>query len=84
MGRSGLFPQAPGAVLFHFEALAVGALHHSGVGLVGAHLDLGQTAVLGILAVMGAVIHGALDALVGGAGTAAVGAILVHKNDPPA
>ena len=40
---------------------------------MGAHLDGGQAAVLGILAVMGAVADGALDALVGGAV-----AILIH------
>ena len=52
--------------LFHLEALAVGALHLGGVGLVGAHLDGVQTAVLGVLAVMGAVAHSALNALIRG------------------
>ena len=46
---------------------------------MGAHGDGVQAAVVGVLAVMGAVVHGALDALVGGAFAAAVGAILVHE-----
>ena len=45
---------------------------------MGAHLDRGQAAVLGILAVMRAVADSALDALVRGAVAAAIGAIL-HK-----
>ena len=70
--------------LFQFEALAVSALNLSGVGLMGAHLNGVQTAVLVVLAVMSTVVYSALDALVRGAGTAAVGAILRHNMIPPA
>ena len=65
-------------MLLQLEALAVGALHHSGVGLMGAHLDGVQAAVLAVLAVMGAVVHGALNTLVGAARAAAVGAVSGH------
>jgi hypothetical protein len=71
--------KAPGAASLHLEALAVGALHLGGVGLVGAHLDGGQAAVVVVLAMVGAVADGTFDALVGGAGAAAVGTILSHK-----
>lgn len=50
---------------------------------MGADLDAVQAAVVGILAVVGAVVHGALDALVGGAVAAAVGAVLHHGQRPP-
>ena len=66
-------------VLLQLEALAVGALDLGGVGLMGAHGDGGQAAVIGILTVVGAVVDGTLDALVGGAFAAAVGAVLHHK-----
>ena len=46
---------------------------------MGAHGDGVQTAVVLVLAVVGAVAHSALDALVGRAGTAAVGGILHHN-----
>ena len=52
-------------MLFLAEGLAIGALVHSGVGLVGAHQDLLQRAVVGIVAVVSALLDGALDALVG-------------------
>ena len=58
------------------EALAVRALDLGGVGLMGAHGNGVQAAVVGVLTVVGAVVDGALDALVGGAFAAAVGAIL--------
>ena len=61
--------------LFQAEALAVGALDLGGVGLMGANLNRLQTAVILVLAVMGAVVDGALDALVGN---------VVHDSDPPA
>lgn len=70
--------------LFHLEALAVRAFHHSGVALMGANLDGVQAAVIRVLAVMGAVVDGAFDALVGRTSTAAVSAILRHGKDPPA
>ena len=54
------------------EALAVRALVHGRVLLVGAHADAVQAAVLLVLAVVGAGDHRALDGLVGGAGAAAV------------
>ena len=47
------------------EGLAVGALVHSGVGLVGTHQDLVQSAVVLALAVVGALMDGAFDALIG-------------------
>ena len=50
---------------------------------MGAHGDGVQAAVIGVLAVVGAVIDGALDALVGGAVAAAVGAVLHHGQRPP-
>ena len=62
------------ALLF-LKALAVGALVHGGVGLMGADLDGGQTAVLLGLTVVDAAGDRALDGAVGGAGGAAVGAI---------
>ena len=51
------------------EGLAVGALIHSGVRLVGTHQDAVQRAVVGLVAVVSAGLDSALDALVG---------ILVH------
>ena len=51
---------------------------------MGAHGDAVQTAVVAVLAVVGAVVDGAFDALVRGTGAAAVGAILVHTIHPPA
>ena len=60
------------------EAHAVGALVHAGVGLVGAHLNAVQAAVVHVLAVVCAAGHGALDGAVGGAAAAVVGAICVH------
>lgn len=50
---------------------------------MGAHLNGVQAAVLGVLAVVGAVADGALDALVGGAGAAAVGAVSGHDTFLP-
>ena len=47
------------------EGLAVGALIHGGVYLVGAHQNAVQRAVVLFFAVMGALVHGALNALVG-------------------
>ena len=52
------------------EGHAVSALVLSGVTLVGAHQNLVQRAVVGVLGVMGAGLDGALDAFVG-----------IHKND---
>ena len=46
------------------EGLAVGALIHSGIGLMGADQDPLQGAVVGIGAVMCALLNGAFDALV--------------------
>ena len=56
------------------EGLAVGALIHGRIGLVGAHKDSIQRAVVGIAAVVCALLDGAFDALV---------CILVHVNLPP-
>ena len=57
--------------LLSAEGLAVGALVHSGVGLVGTDQDLVQSAVVLVLAVVCALLNGALDALIG---------IAVHHN----
>mgnify|MGYP003309930045 CR=1 FL=1 len=46
------------------EGLAVGALVHSRICLVGTHQDLVQGAVILILAVVSAGLDGAFDALV--------------------
>jgi len=46
------------------EGLAVGALVCGGVDFVGTHQDLIQRAVVLVTAVMGALLDGALDALV--------------------
>ena len=50
--------------LLLLEGLAVGALVHSGVDLVGAHQDALQRAVVGVIAVVSALRNGAFDALV--------------------
>ena len=47
------------------EGHTVGALVHSGIALVGAHQDPVQGAVILAAAVMGALVHGAFDALIG-------------------
>ena len=47
------------------EGLAVGALVCSGIHLVGAHQNLIQRTVVLVTAVMGALLDGAFDALVG-------------------
>ena len=47
------------------EGLAVGALVHGGVSLVGTNQDAVQRAVVFVLAVVCALMDGALDALVG-------------------
>ena len=62
--------------LFQLKALAVGALDLGGVSLVSADPNGGQAAVIGVLAVVRAVVDGAADALIGGALAAAVGAVL--------
>jgi hypothetical protein len=52
-------------VLLLAEGFAVGALILGGVHLVGTHQDLIQGAVVLVTAVVGALLDGALDALVG-------------------
>ena len=47
------------------EGLAVSALIHSRIGLVGTHQNLVQSAVVLALAMVCALVNGALDALVG-------------------
>ena len=47
------------------EGHAVGALIHGGVALVGAHQDPIQGAVVLAAAVVAALMHGALDGLIG-------------------
>jgi len=57
---------AAGAVSLLFaEGLAVGALIHSGVFLMGTHQNAVQGAVVLGVAVIGTLLHGALYALVG-------------------
>ena len=51
--------------LLFAEGLAVRALVHGGVYLMGAHQDAVQGAVVLILAVVSALLDGALNALVG-------------------
>ena len=55
---------AAAAMLSLAEGLAVGALVHSGVSLVCAHKDPLQGAVVCVVAVVGAGLYGAFDALV--------------------
>ena len=47
------------------EGLAVGALIHGGVYFMSAHQNSVQRAVVLVFAVMGALVHGAFDALIG-------------------
>ena len=47
------------------EGHAVGALIHGGIALVGAHQNPIQGAVILTVAVVGALVHGALNGLVG-------------------
>ena len=56
--------ESPGIGLLLAEGLAVGALVHGGVHLVGTHQDLVQGAVVLTLAVMGTLLDGTLDRLV--------------------
>ena len=72
--------------LLLLEALAVGALDLGWIGLGGADADGGQAAVVGVLAMVRAVVDGAADALIGGALAAAVGAVrhdsfLLHEKN---
>ena len=60
--RGALF--APLLSLLLAEGLAVGALVHSGVALVGAHQNAVQSAVICVGAVVGALLNGAFNALV--------------------
>ena len=60
---SKMLPQLPESLLLT-EGLAVGALICSGIDFVGAHQDLVQRAVVLVAAVMGALLDGALNALV--------------------
>ena len=64
------------------EALAVGALVHGGVGLMGADLHGVQAAVGLTLAMVRAGSDLAFDGSVGGAGAAAVG-MIGHEEIPP-
>ena len=54
-----------GMLLLLAEGHTVGALIHRGAGLVGAHQNLVQRAVVLVLAVVCAVLNGTFDALVG-------------------
>ena len=57
-------PQTPDK-LFLSEGLAVGALIHAGIALVGADQNALQGAEICFVAVMGTLMNSALDALVG-------------------
>jgi hypothetical protein len=70
-------------ILLQLEAVAVDALLLSGIGFMGADLNCIQAAVIVALAMVCAVVHGALDAGVGGAVAAAVNAFFVHRRIPP-
>ena len=54
-----------GSLLLSVEGLAVGALIHGGISLVGAHQNTVQRAVVLILAMVLALADGAFDALIG-------------------
>ena len=60
---SKMLPQLPDSLLFA-EGLAVGALICSRIDLMGTHQNLIQGTVVLVTAVMGALLDGALDALV--------------------
>ena len=51
-------------ILLLTEGLAVGALVHGGVALVGAYQDAVQSAVVDIMAVIGALMNSTFNALV--------------------
>ena len=86
MGQRIFGPAAEGREpLFQLKALAVGALDLGGVSLVSADPNGGQAAVIGVLAVVRAVVDGAVDTLVRCALAAVVGAVLhgwflLHEN----
>jgi hypothetical protein len=60
----GKIPPHESLLLFLPERLAVGALINSGICLVGAHQNLVQRAVVFSIAMVGAGLNGAFDALV--------------------
>ena len=51
--------------LFLAEGLAVGALIHGGIAFMGTYQNAVQSAVIAVGAVIGTLMHGTLDALVG-------------------
>ena len=53
------------AGLFHFEGIAIGALHHGGMRFMSSDLNLIQRAVVLVAAMMLALLNGALDGFVG-------------------
>lgn len=64
---SSVHPAAQGSAwILHFipEGLAVRTLHLRGVGLVGSHLNLVQSAVVFFLGMVGAVVYGTGNALI--------------------
>ena len=65
---------AKGLCLLLTEGLAVGALVHSGVGLMGTHHNAVQRAVICIVAMVGTLGDGTFDTLIG---------IAVHIGSPP-
>ena len=69
--RQNSLPRPTDTVLLLAEGLAVGALVHGGIHLMGADHNAVQRAVVLILTVMGALTDGAFDALV---------SIAVHAN----
>ena len=70
--KGGRLPPWGSAALLLTEGQAVGTLVLGGVALVGAHHDPVQGALVGVLGVVGTLLDGTLDALVG-----------VHNELPP-
>ena len=64
-GSAGCITRQNGRLLLLAEGHTVGALIHRGAGLVGAHQNLVQRAVVLVLAVVCAVLDGTFDTLVG-------------------
>ena len=62
------------------EALAVGTLILGRLTLMGADLDAGQTAVVGVLTMVRTAGDSAFDGAVGGAMAAVLGTILLHND----
>ena len=62
--KKGRVTNAPCKESLLAEGLAVGTLVHGGIALMGAYQNAIQSAVVGVGAVVCALLYGALDALV--------------------